>query len=611
MKNLYITLAIFLFLPFKILFADTYNFVSGDYDVSVYVAGDNHNPENLNYLRHVVFPEVVGRIGTFDHTRTHGCGNTYTFTIGYYVNGSCGTANNVDVATKPTTNLCSQGTPSEVSGSGPWSWSCIGSSQGTTASCSAQVIKYSPIGYHDSSSCSVSTGWACDQSNFSEHILVDFWEGNNPNNLNYIGQTVANLNSEVAVNNACGGTTAHRFEFSTPSELKNGQVRTIYAFGINTGTGNNILLTDSPRSINCSPDPINGECNDTTTSQSYLSAPAESARCTSGIQSNLRNPSYVGGSYKWDCLQQYNGVSELNCTTKPLNPIPGQCGSADGKYYPAQVNITNKCANGTTPTAIISNRNGTFSWDCQGLYYPTVAARIPHDDECNTVTNTGDQLTCRFEPFDQLDNIALGGNLSVKTYVDPTLDITGLKYKFTKDGLEFTPSNGLIRVAGGANYNDIWKTTSFINLKLINHGVYQTKAYLQYFGVDNFASDMCEGNVGDYFVSISLPEISFSIEPELADDQNKCHAKVSVSNNAGEADVQCAIITDTDEVVDDENDLVNGLNDDDREVVAGTLYKLKCELADPLYAALGNEAIDELLETPLDRCVVNPDFRQN
>ena len=37
----------------------------------------------------------------------------------------------------PTANLCSAGTASTVSGSGPWSWSCAGSSGGTTATCSA------------------------------------------------------------------------------------------------------------------------------------------------------------------------------------------------------------------------------------------------------------------------------------------------------------------------------------------------------------------------------------------------------------------------------------------------------------------------------------------
>jgi hypothetical protein len=53
------------------------------------------------------------------------------------VNGACGSSNGADLTSAPTTNLCSAGTASAVSGSGPWSWSCAGSNGGTTAICSA------------------------------------------------------------------------------------------------------------------------------------------------------------------------------------------------------------------------------------------------------------------------------------------------------------------------------------------------------------------------------------------------------------------------------------------------------------------------------------------
>jgi hypothetical protein len=55
------------------------------------------------------------------------------------VNGACGTANGTTVSTAPSTGLCTTGTASAVSGSGPWNWSCGGSNGGTTASCSTQV----------------------------------------------------------------------------------------------------------------------------------------------------------------------------------------------------------------------------------------------------------------------------------------------------------------------------------------------------------------------------------------------------------------------------------------------------------------------------------------
>ena len=55
------------------------------------------------------------------------------------VNGACGSSNGATLASAPTTNLCTVGTASAVSGTGPWSWSCAGSNGGTTATCSASL----------------------------------------------------------------------------------------------------------------------------------------------------------------------------------------------------------------------------------------------------------------------------------------------------------------------------------------------------------------------------------------------------------------------------------------------------------------------------------------
>jgi len=53
------------------------------------------------------------------------------------INGACGSSNGATLSSAPTTNLCSAGTTSNVSGTGPWSWSCMGSNGGGTASCRA------------------------------------------------------------------------------------------------------------------------------------------------------------------------------------------------------------------------------------------------------------------------------------------------------------------------------------------------------------------------------------------------------------------------------------------------------------------------------------------
>jgi len=62
-----------------------------------------------------------------------------TFYHSTTVNGACGSANGQGFSTAPTSNLCSAGTASGIKGTGPWTWTCTGSNGGTTASCSANL----------------------------------------------------------------------------------------------------------------------------------------------------------------------------------------------------------------------------------------------------------------------------------------------------------------------------------------------------------------------------------------------------------------------------------------------------------------------------------------
>ena len=54
-------------------------------------------------------------------------------------NGQCGTSDGLAMPNTPNVNLCATGTPSTVSGTGPWSWTCSGAGTGTAASCSAAL----------------------------------------------------------------------------------------------------------------------------------------------------------------------------------------------------------------------------------------------------------------------------------------------------------------------------------------------------------------------------------------------------------------------------------------------------------------------------------------
>ncbi len=55
------------------------------------------------------------------------------------VNGACGPANGTTSTVAPSAGLCSAGTASAVTGTGPWNWQCTGSNSGTTSMCTVAL----------------------------------------------------------------------------------------------------------------------------------------------------------------------------------------------------------------------------------------------------------------------------------------------------------------------------------------------------------------------------------------------------------------------------------------------------------------------------------------
>ncbi len=85
-----------------------------------------------------------------------------------------------------------------------------------------------PVGFLDGISPSgVATGWSCDQDFAAGSVQVDFYD---EATWTYAGSVRANLSSEQAVNDWCGGGTAHRFSFQLPAWTQ-GRGR-IHAFGL-------------------------------------------------------------------------------------------------------------------------------------------------------------------------------------------------------------------------------------------------------------------------------------------------------------------------------------------------------------------------------------------
>ena len=197
------------------------------------------------------------------------------------VSGTCGTSNNTTVSTAPTTNLCSTGTASSVSGSGPWSWTCAGSNGGTTASCSAQI----------------------NLSQTTNYLLTTSVSGN--------GSI-----SSAPVGISCGVNCLASFASGASVTLTATSAVGSIFIGWNgscTGTGPCTVLMDAAKNVGATfavaSTSINGTCgssNNTTVS----TAPITNL-CSTGIASA------VGGSgpWTWSCAGS-NGGTTASCSAQ-------------------------------------------------------------------------------------------------------------------------------------------------------------------------------------------------------------------------------------------------------------------------------------------------------
>lgn len=107
----------------------------------------------------------------------------------------------------------------------------------------------SPVGYHSDSSCSLTTGWACDADNYNQSLTVNLYDG--PGFSKPLGSVTANEVRGSQVADQCGGIREHGFSFPTPNSVKDGLPHSIYAYATNLGLGSDILLSQSPKNIMC------------------------------------------------------------------------------------------------------------------------------------------------------------------------------------------------------------------------------------------------------------------------------------------------------------------------------------------------------------------------
>ncbi|MBF0266300.1 MAG: hypothetical protein HQL46_13630 [Gammaproteobacteria bacterium] len=60
------------------------------------------------------------------------------------INASCGSSHNNYFSSQPSSNLCSSGNTGNLTGTGPWAWSCLGINGGSSSNCRAYLLPSTP-----------------------------------------------------------------------------------------------------------------------------------------------------------------------------------------------------------------------------------------------------------------------------------------------------------------------------------------------------------------------------------------------------------------------------------------------------------------------------------
>ncbi len=255
------------------------------------------------------------------------------------VNGACGTDNTKTLSTTPA-NLCTTGTATAVTGTGPWSWTCTGTNGGTTASCSANIQTYtatgsitggngivtctSPVNSGTTSTCTVTPATGYQLATFTDNSVDQ--KASVTGGIYSITNVTANHTisatfSLIAVNGTCGSSDKGTFTTApTINFCSTGSPTAVTGTGpwnwTCTGTNGGATATCS---ASLTPAPVNGTCG-SSDKWTFTTAPTTNF-CTTG------SPTAVTGTgpWSWTC-DGANGGSTATCTASKSAPTkPGDC----------------------------------------------------------------------------------------------------------------------------------------------------------------------------------------------------------------------------------------------------------------------------------------------
>ena len=302
----------------------------------------------------------------------------------------CGPANELLAFDAPTKDLCSAGSPSNVSGSGPWHWTCADET-GKTSECSTlapgtptaasgsglsaepSAPRAAPVAAvaEQGATCGAASTRGTTETPREDLCTVgkaSAVHGKGPWSWSCAkGKSKASCEAPIMVDATCGAVNGSVQKLAPQSGLcLTGHATEVQGNGpwlwscVGTGGGVSVSCSATAQSQAR----VDGICG-AAVNASSMTKPSVNL-CDGGVPSNI----YGDGPWTWTCSGLNGGIASSCATAKetPAAPPPpgdvvnGLCGATNGTTQVMQP-IDDLCAAGTvTPVS----GNGPWNWSCLG-----------------------------------------------------------------------------------------------------------------------------------------------------------------------------------------------------------------------------------------------------
>lgn len=221
-----------------------------------------------------------------------------------------------------------------------------------------------PDGYFDNAGSSKATGWACDGDRFSQPLWIHFYREGGV----YVGGVLADR-SRGDLAGVCGGNIAHGFEWTLPSELRDGRTHTLTAFALDIradgswGSDGNPALRGGPKTFVDAASPA--------TPVAVLAEQPNNISAAN-IDSNVFGELSLG-ELPWNrWVVRTNTTRVLTSTT---NDLSAQTGFQPGAW--SERGSYQRAVNGTPGASAVQARNGEVGLWINGNSNPHAAPVVP------------------------------------------------------------------------------------------------------------------------------------------------------------------------------------------------------------------------------------------